>query len=106
MHSNAITESSCFQRPIDGGLLQDAAQMKLDVLSAVRLIADYWRLITPTTVKKCFVKCGFSIERVSTNDDSVVKLTEDEEDDWHSIDLGVQSEDYPNQTKKRKLQNK
>jgi hypothetical protein len=81
---------------VGGGLLQDAPQMKLGVLSAVHLIAEPWRLITPTTIQNCFVKCGFSSEHVSSNDDSAVKLNEDEEDDWHSLQpLGVQSEDYP-----------
>jgi hypothetical protein len=31
---------------VDGRLLQDAAQMKLDVLSAIHFIAEAWRLIT------------------------------------------------------------
>jgi hypothetical protein len=35
------------------------------------------------------------IENVSSNDNSALKLTEDEEDDWHCLEpLGVQSEDY------------
>jgi hypothetical protein len=66
---------------IDGGLLQDAAHMKLDMLSAMHLIVETWRLITPATIKNCFVKCGFLIDDVSSNDDSAVKLTEAEEDD-------------------------
>jgi hypothetical protein len=42
------------------------------------------------------VKRGFSTDHVKSNDDSAVKLTEDEEDDWHSLQcLGVQFEDYP-----------
>jgi hypothetical protein len=41
------------------------------------------------------VKCGFSIDHVCNND-SAVKCTEDEEDDWHSLQpLGAQFEDYP-----------
>jgi hypothetical protein len=49
-----------------------------------------------TTIKNCFLKCGFSTDHVSHSDDSAVKLNEDEEDDWHSLQaLGVQSEDYP-----------
>jgi hypothetical protein len=49
-----------------------------------------------TTIKNCFVKCGFSNDHVSSNDDIAIKLTEDEEDDWNSLQpLGVQSEDYP-----------
>jgi hypothetical protein len=80
---------------MDWGLLQDAAQMKLDVLSAVRFIEEGWRLITTNTVKNCFVKCGFSNDHVSSNDDSAVKLREDEEDEWYSLQaLGVQFEKY------------
>jgi hypothetical protein len=73
------------------GLLQDTAQMKLDVLFAMYLIAEPWRFITPTAIKNCFVKCGFLIDSVSSNDGSAVKLTEDEEDDpqfttsWSSV---------------------
>jgi hypothetical protein len=77
----------------DEGLLQDAAQMKLDVLSAVHLMAELWRLISPTEIQNCFVKCGFSIDHVSRNE-TAVKLTEDKENDWHSLQhLSVQSED-------------
>jgi hypothetical protein len=73
----------------------DDVQMKLDVLSAVHLITEPWRLITLTTIKNCFVKCDFSIDYVSSNDDSAVKLSEDKEDDWHSSQPpGVQFEDY------------
>jgi hypothetical protein len=50
------------------GLLRDAAQMKLDELSAVDFIAEVWRLITPTAIKNCFVKCGFLIDHVRSND--------------------------------------
>jgi hypothetical protein len=59
--------------------------MKLDVLPAVHLIAEPWRLIISSTIKDSFVKCSFSIDHVSSNDDSEVKLTEVEEDDWHSL---------------------
>jgi hypothetical protein len=42
------------------------------------------------------VKCGFLTDHVSSNDDSAVKLTEAEEEDWHSLQpLGMRSEDYP-----------
>jgi hypothetical protein len=65
--------------------------MKLDMLFAMHLMAEPSRLIC-TIIMNCFVKCGFS----SSNDDSAVKLSEDEEDDCHSLQpLGVQSEDYP-----------
>jgi hypothetical protein len=78
---------------IDGSLLKAAAQMKLDV-SAVHLTAEPWRWITPSTIKNCCVKFGFSTDHVSSNNDSAVKLSEDEENDWHSLQpLGVQSED-------------
>jgi hypothetical protein len=81
---------------IDGGLLQDAVQMKLGVLSVMPLIAEPWRLTTPTAIKNCFVKFSFLIEHISTNDNSAMKLGEGEDDDRHSLlPLGVQSEDYP-----------
>jgi uncharacterized Fe-S center protein len=42
------------------------------------------------------MKCGILINHVSSNDDSALKLTEDEKGDWHSLpSLGVQSEDCP-----------
>jgi hypothetical protein len=44
---------------LDGGLFQDATQMKLDVFSTVHSIAEAWRLITPIAIKNCLVKCGF-----------------------------------------------
>jgi hypothetical protein len=76
-------------------MLQDAAQMKLDVLSTVHFTVEAWRLLTLTTVKNFFVKCGFSTDHVSSNDDGVMELSEDEEDYWHSFQpLEVQSEDY------------
>jgi hypothetical protein len=72
---------------IDEGLPQKATQMKLDVLSAMHFIAEPWRLTTPR---------GFSIDHVSSNDDSAVKLTEVEENDWHSLQPhGMQFVDYP-----------
>jgi hypothetical protein len=55
--------------------------MKQDVLSAVHFIVEAWRLVTPTVIKNCFVKCGFSNDHVSRIDGSAVKLNEDEEDD-------------------------
>jgi hypothetical protein len=73
-----------------------ATQMMLNVLSAVLVIASAWRLTTLTAIKLFFVKCDFSIGHVSSNEDSAVKLSEDEEDDWHSLQhLGMQSEDCP-----------
>jgi hypothetical protein len=69
--------------------------MKLDVMSTMHFIAEPWRLMTPTTIKNCFVKCRFSVDHVSSNNGSAVKLAEDEEDDCHSLQsLGVQSEGY------------
>jgi hypothetical protein len=79
---------------IDGRLLQDAEQMKLYVASAKHIIAESWRLITPTAIKNCSVKCCFLIKHVSSNDNNAVKL--DEEDGWHSVQhLRVHSEDCP-----------
>jgi hypothetical protein len=41
------------------------------------------------------MKCGFSIDHASSNDYSAVKLTEDEENEWHSLHpLEMQFEDY------------
>jgi hypothetical protein len=42
---------------IDEGLLENAAQMKLDVLSAMQSIAEDWRLIHPLQSRT--VKCDF-----------------------------------------------
>jgi hypothetical protein len=68
--------------------------MKLYVLSAVHIIAEGWRLITPSIIRDCIVKCSFSVDHVICNDDSALKLTEDEEDDWHSSQpFGMQFED-------------
>jgi hypothetical protein len=75
---------------VDGVLLEDAAQMKMDALPVFNLTVEHSRLTTPSTTKNCFVKCGFSTDHVSSNDDSAVKLMEHEEDDWHSL-----SEGYP-----------
>jgi hypothetical protein len=79
---------------IDRRLLKDAPQIKLHVLSAMHFTAEAWRLITPIIIKNCFVMCGFSNDHISSNDDSAVKFTENEEDDCHSLPLGVQFEDY------------
>lgn len=84
---------------LDGGLLKDAAHMKLDVLFASHLIAEPWRLKTPTTIKNSFIKYGFLIGNFSNNDDSSVKLSEDEEDDPHSLQpMRMQSEATHNVT--------
>jgi hypothetical protein len=41
------------------------------------------------------VKCGFPNDHVIINDKSAVKLSENEVDDWHSLQLlGMQFEDY------------
>jgi hypothetical protein len=69
---------------IDEGPLQDSTQMKLDVLSAMHLIAEPWGLITPTAINNCFVNRSFSIEHVISNHDTAVKLSEGVEEDWHS----------------------
>jgi MinD superfamily P-loop ATPase len=40
------------------------------------------------------VKCGFSVDDISSNDDNAVKFSEDKEDDWYSLQpLQVQFED-------------
>jgi hypothetical protein len=63
--------------------------------AAMHLITEAWRLITSTAIKNCLVKCGFSIDHVICNHDSPLKLSEDEEDDWHTLQpLPLQFEDY------------
>jgi hypothetical protein len=51
----------------------------------MHFVEEAWRFTTPTTIKNFCVKCGFSIDHVSSNYDSAVKLDEDEEDDWLSL---------------------
>jgi hypothetical protein len=70
---------------MDGVLFQDATQMKY-VLSAMHFISQAWRLITSATIKNFFVKCGFSNDHFSSND-SVMKLNDDEKNDWHSLQV-------------------
>jgi hypothetical protein len=62
-------------RMINRRLLQDAEQMNLNVLSTKHFTEETWSLITPNTMKNCFVKSGFSIDHVSSNNDSAVKMT-------------------------------
>jgi hypothetical protein len=48
---------------IGGGLLQDAARIKVYiVLSAMHFIAETWKLLTRTTLKNGFVKCGCPVD--------------------------------------------
>jgi hypothetical protein len=54
------------------------------VLHAVNLIAEACQMITPTTIKNCFLEFGFRIENVISSGNSAVKLTENEWYDWHS----------------------
>jgi hypothetical protein len=75
---------------VDRGLLQDTARMKLDMLSAMHFMAEAWRLITPTANKDSSVNCGSLTDHVGSNEDIAVKLSEDEGDEWHSLQpLGV-----------------
>jgi hypothetical protein len=55
----------------------DCSQMKPAVLSAVHFIAEAWRFITHNKIKNFFVKCDFSIDHISSTDDSAGKLNED-----------------------------
>jgi hypothetical protein len=54
--------------------------MELDVLSVMHFIVEEKKLATPTTIKNCSVKCGFSND-VSSSNGSMVKPSEDEEGD-------------------------
>jgi hypothetical protein len=70
---------------LDNKLLPEAAEMKLDVLSAMHFIAEPCRLITVTKIKNCYVKCHISIYHASRKDYRIVELMEGEEDDGHSL---------------------
>jgi hypothetical protein len=61
---------------------RSGTQMKFDVLSAIRFVAEACKFITPTIIKNRCVKHGFSF---SSNYDSAVQLDEEEEDDWPSL---------------------
>jgi hypothetical protein len=45
----------------------------LNVLFRKHFTAVFWSLITSNTIKNCFMKCGLSIDHVSSNNDSAVK---------------------------------
>jgi hypothetical protein len=53
-------------------------------------------LLSHTSIKNRFAKCGFLVENVYNNDNSALKLTEDDEENgWHSLQsLGMQFDDY------------
>jgi hypothetical protein len=68
--------------------------MLLVVLCAAHFIVEAWRLIASTAIKNCFVKCGFSNDHTSRNDESAVKLTEAEENNWQLPPLGGLFVDY------------
>jgi hypothetical protein len=60
------------------------------MLSEMHLIAEPRRLITPTTIENCFV----SVVSQFIMSAAMMKLTENEEDDWRSLQpLRVQSKD-------------
>jgi hypothetical protein len=42
----------------------------------VHFIAEAWKLVTPTTTKKCSAKCGFPFEHICSNSDNALKRTE------------------------------
>jgi hypothetical protein len=47
------------------------------------------------TTRNYFSKCDFLVDHVCSNDDNEMKLTEDDKNDWHSLQtLGTQFEDY------------
>lgn len=58
--------------------------MNLDILSTMHLIIGAWKLIT---IKNYFCKCGFPVDRVYSNDDNELKLTEDDKNDWHGFKI-------------------
>jgi hypothetical protein len=44
-------------------------------------------LVTLTAVKNCSVKHGVPVDHVCSNNDNGLKLTKDEENYWHSVQL-------------------
>jgi hypothetical protein len=61
--------------------------MKLDVLFAVHFIAKVCKLVTLMTINNCFAKCGFPVDHVHSSGDNALEVTEDEEKDWHSLQI-------------------
>jgi hypothetical protein len=59
---------------MDRGLFKNAAQMNLNVLSTKHFTEEAWSLITSSTIKNCFTKCGFSIYHISSNNNSALKM--------------------------------
>jgi hypothetical protein len=55
--------------------------MKFVVLSAVHFTAEG----TLSTTRNCFAKCAFPGVHFYSSDDNVLKLTEDEENEWQSL---------------------
>jgi hypothetical protein len=52
-------------------------------------------VISLTAIKKCIARYGFPVDHVSSTDGVTLKFTEDEENDWHSLQpSGVWFEDY------------
>jgi hypothetical protein len=74
---------------------RDASCMKLDTLFAVHFITEACKLVILTAVNNFFAKCVLPAHHLYySNYDSALKLTEDEESNWHSLQfLGVQMED-------------
>jgi hypothetical protein len=58
-HSSATIERHVFERPCTK---THAACMKLDVLPTVHLMAQAWRQVSPTTVRKSFGKLFLNTE--------------------------------------------
>lgn len=56
------------------GLLENTSCVRLGVLSAMHFIAEAWKLITLTTVKNCFEKCGLYQLSVCNSDDDALNL--------------------------------
>jgi hypothetical protein len=58
--------------------------MKINFLTALHFITEAWRQITPATIDRCFMKCGFSSHGKYTNVSNDV-LNEQEKDGWCSL---------------------
>lgn len=71
---------------IDGGLLEDASKLKLNILSALHFVAEAWRRISSLTIQNCFRKCGFMVGTEDTSSiEDITTLYDEENDDWIAL---------------------
>jgi len=79
---------------IDGELLKGTSRMKLDVFSRMHFSSRSLE-VGNSDLTRTVAQCGFQIDLVYGIDNNALKLTEDDENVWHSLQpLGFQIEDY------------